>query len=262
MIEITPQATSTIEIIEQSPVLVEVVVQSYDVIEINPQQTIINLELIDGTNIVAEIHEGVSYSVNVEPQSVHTIEISEKVAIKETINNITNNITNNIVNNIDNLVVDVACDEAVFVGAFVYFEIVNSTVKAFNAKADDLSTANVFGVVESKPSAIMAKVRFGGKTSDIFINLDLTKEYYLSDSEAGMMVSEDEIPTNVGSIIVKLGQPFSANSFLYLRGGKSIVLEVVQSSGVMSFGFSGDIALDIGIRTNSEDIIDHGLRFV
>lgn len=258
MIEITPQATSTIEIIEQRPVLVEVVAQSYDVIEINPQQTIINLELIDGTNIVAEIHEGVSYSVNVEPQLVHTIEISEKVAIKETINNI----TNNIVNDIDNLVVDVACDQSVFVGAFVYFQIVNSTVKAFNAKADDISTANVFGVVESKPSASMAKVRFGGKTSDIFINLDLTKEYYLSDSEAGMMVSEDEIPTNVGSIIVKLGQPFSANSFLYLRGGKSIVLEVVQSSGVMSFGFSGDIALDTGIRTNSEDIIDHGLRFV
>lgn len=260
MLEITQDSIFTIEIIEQKPQIIEIITPNLIKIDVLEKNSSYNLMLVEGTNYVAEIIEGLNYLLNVEPANVHTIEISEKVSFQkiETINTITNNITNDI----DNLSVEIACDSSVFIGAAVYIKIDSGTAKVYSAKADDLATSNVFGIVESKLSETLCKVRFGGKTADIFTNLDPAKEYYLSATDAGQIVVEDNIPTAVGSILVKIGQPFSENSLLYLRGGKTIVLPVSQSQDVMSFGFSGDIAIDTGLRTNTQDIIDHGLRFI
>lgn len=224
-----PEILYYVEITERQPIVVEIVPQV--------------------NSILIEVKDSDQYQLIVSDPIVYSVEISEKVAI------------NNVYNDIDNLSVIIPCDSSVFVGAAVYLQISGASVKAYNAKADNMATSNVFGICESKPSSTTAKIRFGGKTSEIFVGLDLTKEYYLSDVAAGMIVDEDNLPTGVGSILVKLGQPFTPSSFVYVRGGKEIVTGVVAASGLTAFGFTGDMVIDTGIRTNDDDIIDHGLRF-
>lgn len=260
MIEINEGSIFTIEIVESKPPTIEIIAPSIVAIDVINQNPIVSLQLIEGTNYIANITEGANYSIFVEQAKSPTIEISEKISIKNT--TIENTITNNTINNIDNLVVEVACDSSVYVGAAVYLIISNGSVKAFNAIATTPETSNVFGIVESKPSSNICKIRFGGITESIFVNLNLAQEYYLSDLIAGHIVSEDNQPVQIGSVLVKIGQPYSSSRMLYSRGGKLIVENFQQATGAISFGFSGDIGLDSGTRTNNVDVIDNGERFV
>lgn len=257
MLEITPNSIFTIEIIEQKPQIVEIIAPNLTKIDVIERNSNYSLMLVEGTNYVAEITEGLNYSINLEPPNIQTIEISEKVSVQR----IETNTVNNITNNIDNLVVELPCDLSVYVGAAVYLKIDSGVVKAYNALADSPETSNVFGIVEEKPSATLAKVRFGNVTKPIFFDLDLAQEYYLSDLIPGHMVAENNKPIQIGSSLVKIGQPYSSSKMLYSRGGKLIVNNYVESTGALSFGFTGDIAVDSGDRVNNVDIIDNGQRF-
>jgi len=215
-----------VEITERQPIIVEVTTQ------VNS----ITIEVKDSDQYQLVVSEPINYSV----------EISEKLAI----------------NNIDNLIAIMPCDDSVYVGSAVYLKVDNGAVKAYNAIATSQATSNVFGIVEEKSSPTVARIRFGGLTKSIFINLDLTQEYYLSDLIEGHMVAEDNKPIQIGSILVKIGQPYSSTQMLYSRGGKVIVSNYVEATGAISFGFTGDIAVDAGDRANTVDIIDNGERFV
>lgn len=109
---------------------------------------------------------------------------------------------------------NVDCDASVYVGAAVRMTALGVAV---NALADTADNANVIGIVEEKQSATLCTVRFLGVTEgDIFVGLDVTKEYYLSDTVAGEITTT--VPTLAGHIVLKLGQPFSATKFLVLKG--------------------------------------------
>lgn len=117
-----------------------------------------------------------------------------------------------------NLVIaNVPCLSSVYIQAAVRM---TSTGTAVNALADSLTNANVIGIVESKPSSTTCNIRVIGVSDTIFTGLDVTKEYYLSDSIAGLVTTI--IPTNSGSIMLKLGQPFSGTE-LFVNKGQQIV---------------------------------------
>jgi|DEB0MinimDraft_6_1074348.scaffolds.fasta_scaffold60599_3 hypothetical protein len=108
---------------------------------------------------------------------------------------------------------NVPCESSVYVGAVV---VMKSNGEAKNALADSQANANVLGVCESKASATLCNIRVLGKSEDIFVGLDVTKEYFLSPTVPGGI--QTTIPTNTGEVAVKIGQPFSATSMVVLKG--------------------------------------------
>lgn len=108
---------------------------------------------------------------------------------------------------------NVTCDASVYQGAAVRMTGAGTAV---NAIADSIANSNVIGIVESKPSSTLCNIRVLGVTSTIFTGLDVTKEYYLSDTIAGEI--NTTVPTTTGHVKIKLGQPFSATEFLVLKG--------------------------------------------
>lgn len=107
-------------------------------------------------------------------------------------------------------------DASVITGDWVRLDNLGVLVKAF---ADDVDNANVFGLVESKNSPISANVRVGGVSEPVFLGLDVTKEYFLSDVLAGTMTKQGvNIPSDPNHVVIKLGQPVDATRFLVDRG--------------------------------------------
>lgn len=117
------------------------------------------------------------------------------------------------------VLIDVPCEASVFIGAAV---VVNGAGIARNAIADSLTNSNVLGIVESKASTTQCNIRLLGATSAIFTGLDVTKEYFLSDSIAGGL--QTTIPTASGMIVLKLGQPLSDEEFVVLKGQRTVRL--------------------------------------
>jgi len=115
------------------------------------------------------------------------------------------------------ILTNVDCEATVFVGAAV---IMQSGGIAKNAIADSLANSNVIGIVESKSSSILCNIRVLGTTSAIYTGLDVTKEYFLSDTVAGELVTT--VPTTSGHVVLKLGQPFSATDFVVLKGQRTV----------------------------------------
>ena len=114
---------------------------------------------------------------------------------------------------------NIACEASVYVGAAVYMQ---SSGTAKNAIATSLAESNVLGIVESKGSTTLCNIRLLGASSSIFTGLDVTKEYYLSDSVAGLITTT--IPTISGFVALKLGQPLSATEFVVLKGQRVVRL--------------------------------------
>jgi hypothetical protein len=106
------------------------------------------------------------------------------------------------------------CHTSVYVGSAVYIDSVTFELK--NGLADAADTSNILGVVEAKTSSTRCNVRLLGATGSIFVGLDVTKEYYLSDTIAGLV--QDTAPTLSGHYMLKLGQPLSTTAFLVLKG--------------------------------------------
>lgn len=126
-------------------------------------------------------------------------------------------------NQANNRLLNVPCDASVFVGAWVRM---TGAGIAVNALADTVANSNVIGIVEEKPTTTTCNIRFLGLTiqsldlSTIHGVLDETKDYFLSETSAGLMTIV--APTATGEVIVKLGQPFSTARFL-VRVGDRIV---------------------------------------
>jgi len=105
------------------------------------------------------------------------------------------------------------CEPDVYIGAAVRM-LPSGVVRL--AIADNYDNSNVIGLVESKDGSELCNIRFFGNTSDLFVGLDVTKEYYLSDVVAGAIVTTT--PTTVGHVRLKVGQPFSSTRLLFMKG--------------------------------------------
>lgn len=108
---------------------------------------------------------------------------------------------------------NVPCDASVFVGAVVRM----NTGVAYNALADSADNSNMIGIAERKATSTLCDVRVLGVVSyDIYSGLDETKEYYLSDVTPGLITTT--IPIAPGHIVLKVGQPYSTERMLVLKG--------------------------------------------
>ena len=117
------------------------------------------------------------------------------------------------------VLLNVPCNSSVYVGAAVRM---TSGGTAVNAQADSIANSNVIGVVEAKPSTNTCNIRVMGVSDAVFSGLDVTKEYYLSDAVAGQISTT--IPTASGSVVLRVGQPFSATEFLMNKGQQVVRL--------------------------------------
>ena len=112
---------------------------------------------------------------------------------------------------------NVPCLSSVYVGSAV---IMQASGIAKNGLADSLANSNIIGIVESKSSSTVCDIRVLGVSSPLFIGLDVTKEYYLSESVDGdLSVSP---PVASGSVILKIGQPFSETEMLVNKGQRTV----------------------------------------
>jgi hypothetical protein len=98
----------------------------------------------------------------------------------------------------------VPCSSGINIGDWVR---VDNSGNAVLAQADTSSNGKVIGVVESKGSSTLANILISGVSKPIFIGLDQTKEYFLSESVAGTI--QDSQPSSAGNIIASVGQPTS-----------------------------------------------------
>lgn len=117
------------------------------------------------------------------------------------------------------IIENVPCLSSVYVGAAV---IMNGSGTAENGLADSMANSNVIGLVEAKSDATTCTIRVAGVTLDLYTGLDVTKEYFLSDTVAGELTTT--VPTTSGHIKVKIGQPFSAETFLFIKGERVVRL--------------------------------------
>lgn len=119
---------------------------------------------------------------------------------------------------VSNIIIpNVDCEASVYVGAAV---VTNSSGVARNALADSLANSNVIGIVESKESAVKCTIRVVSLTGSIFLGLDVTKEYYLSDTVPGGL--QILPPTDSGTVRLKLGQPFDETRFIIMKGERMV----------------------------------------
>lgn len=116
------------------------------------------------------------------------------------------------------VLLDIVCDISVYIGSFIYIEDVTFIAK--NANADSYVSSNVLGLCERKSTPYLCDVRVLGVSREIFSNLDVTKEYFLSDVIPGGIT--DIAPTLPNHIMVKLGQPMNDKQLLILKGQRVI----------------------------------------
>lgn len=120
----------------------------------------------------------------------------------------------------DIVLTNVDCDPSVVIGDWVRMDVTNILVKA---QADSKDNSNVIGLVESKSTSVLATVRVLGISAPLFTGLDVTKEYFLSAATAGGMVEQGSIDaTASGSVVLKVGQPFSDTRMLVLKGTRFV----------------------------------------
>lgn len=112
----------------------------------------------------------------------------------------------------DLLIRQVPCDSSVIVGDWVYLD---SSGVAFKAIATGAVQSNVFGIIESKDSAVLCNVRTMGQSSELFSSLDPSKDYFLSSVTAGAMTQMP--PAGSAEYVVSLGRPVTDKRFLVLR---------------------------------------------
>lgn len=107
------------------------------------------------------------------------------------------------------LLENVPCHPSVAVG-----EVVRATAlgEVVQADASSILTAAVLGVVETKSDATTCNVRLSGLSAPVFSGLDVTKVYFLSDSTPGALTTS--APSSSGSVVVRIGQPFSSSALI------------------------------------------------
>lgn len=119
----------------------------------------------------------------------------------------------------DILIPGVPCAPSVVASDWVYLDFSEIAQKAI---ATSLDSANVFGLVE-ETDGFICTIRVSGVSKNLFIGLDTTKEYLLSDAVPGSMTMQGiSVPSLPGRVVLVLGKPYNASRFL-VRVGPRIV---------------------------------------
>lgn len=114
----------------------------------------------------------------------------------------------------NNVLIGIPCASNVATGNVV---LVSGGV-ASHAIASSFSNSNFIGIVEEKISTITCNVRVAGLTEPVFTGLSEASEYYLSDVTPGLATTS--IPVDSGTIVVRVGQPFSATEMVVNKGDR------------------------------------------
>lgn len=109
----------------------------------------------------------------------------------------------------DTVLRDIPCNEDVYLGAWVRIDVLGV---AQNAISDGFDNSHVIGLCEYKTNSTTCDIRCVGLSSLVFVDLNPTKDYYLSDTTSGTM--QTAIPTAQGHVMVKVGQPLSPTKFV------------------------------------------------
>lgn len=111
---------------------------------------------------------------------------------------------------------NVPCEAA----ALVTHAIRMSGGTAVRAQANNTSNGNFLGIIEEKITSTLCNVRVLGVSPSIFTGLTENEEYFLSDINPGEITTT--APTASGSVIIRVGQAFSATELLVLKGVRII----------------------------------------
>lgn len=87
---------------------------------------------------------------------------------------------------------------------------------AVRAQANNSTNGNFFGIIETKYNATLCDIRVQGVSGSIYSGLTENVEYFLSDLVAGEISTTS--PTASGSVIIRVGQAFSATELLVIKG--------------------------------------------
>jgi len=87
---------------------------------------------------------------------------------------------------------------------------------AVRALADTSLNGNAIGIIENKCTPTTADIRVLGKSGSIFTGLTENIDYYLSDIIPGALTTT--VPTASGSVVLRIGQAFSATELIVLKG--------------------------------------------
>lgn len=156
------------------------------------------------------------------------------------------------------LLKDVPCNLDVIIGSVVRID--NEGI-VHNAIADSLENSNVLGIVENKNSNTSCDIRMFGITKNIFSNLDVTKQYYLSSTNPGHIT--EQAPTIENSIRIIIGIPIDSNKMMVFKGERQVVhVNYIENARLDLGDFSNDLSVDTGDRSNSASILDQGLRII
>lgn len=115
-------------------------------------------------------------------------------------------------NDANTILRDLECDPSVQVGDAVRV----SGGVIVRALADTFANANLLGICESKTTATVCDVRVSGVSEPIYSGLLESEDYYLSDTIPGKIVPAP--PLAVGSILIRIGQPFDAQRLTVIKG--------------------------------------------
>lgn len=114
----------------------------------------------------------------------------------------------------DNVIENATCDSTVSVGNAVRMDSGSGSV--VNALANNITNANVIGICISKSSSTICNVQITGVTSGVFSLLNLSKNYFLSDSTPGGLSINP--PTASGSIVLIVGKPYTTTRMIIHLG--------------------------------------------
>lgn len=107
----------------------------------------------------------------------------------------------------DNVKQNITCDASVAVGDVVRM----NGATAVKAIATSFLGSSVVGIVTSKPTGTTCDITVCGPITSILTGLDVTKQYFLSDSTAGALVTTP--PTTSGNYVIRLGNAINSTTF-------------------------------------------------
>lgn len=87
---------------------------------------------------------------------------------------------------------------------------------AVRAQADNATNGNLLGIIEQKYNSTLCDVRVVGVSGSIYTGLTENAEYFLSDTTPGELTLT--APTAPGTVILRVGQAFSATELMVLKG--------------------------------------------
>jgi hypothetical protein len=110
----------------------------------------------------------------------------------------------------------VPCDVSVMVGDVVRM----SGLTAIKAQADVVANSGAIGIVEAKPGATSADIRFAGLSGSLYVGLDTSKDYFLDPSTPGGITTT--VPTGAGHVVLRIGRPLTTTELVVNIGTRLV----------------------------------------